>query len=630
MPASARVLARPTRRPAALAVLCIAVLVVNLDNTILNVALPTLVLQLHAGTEELQWIVDAYALVFGGVMLTCGSLADRMGRRRLFVVGLAAFGAGSLGAAFSSGVGPLIGWRAVMGAGAAATIPSGLSIVNDLFRERAERARAVGVWSGTIGLGIAVGPVAGGLLLSRFWWGSIFLVNVPVVMVGIVGAMVFVPESHDHAARRPDPFGAVLTISGLGLVLWAIIEGPNRGWTSPSVLGALVAGLAVIAGFVVWEHRCDHPMLPLALFRSRRFSIAVVAVALGVFALLGGLFIETQFLQFALGFSPLKAGLSILPIAGVLAVGALTASTVVSVIGTKYSAAAGLGLIAAGLLQIAAASSVTADYLRILPGMLLMGLGAGLLMPTATDSVLGTLPHKDSGVGSATNSTSMQVGGALGVAVVGSILLSRFQGTLAPALAGHHVPAAARQTIVGSLGGALAVSHFIGGSLGDALAHLARSGFALGSHGALMAAAGVTAAGAVLVLVSLPGTAKPDGRRASSQGPPDGHGDHIGWTDSDRVPQGNQPPSARAPVEKWWEPLHLLSLLLEDLRVGHRPDASKTIWQGSPIRGMYFDHRRHGVPDGNRHILVGQVHPLSTPDSSGVAKGKAQRERGGE
>ncbi len=520
--------------------LCTAVLIVNLDNTILNVALPTLVLQLHAGTEELQWIVDAYALVFGGVMLTCGSVADHIGRRKLFVIGLAVFGAGSLGAASAAGVYPLIAWRAVMGAGAAATIPSGLSIVNNLFRHPAERARAVGIWSGTIGLGIAVGPVAGGLLLSRFWWGSIFLVNVPVVVVGIVGAMVFVPESHDHAARRPDPFGAVLTMSGLGLVLWAIIEGPDRGWMSPSVLGAMFTGLAVIGGFIVWEDRCDHPMLPLGLFRSRRFTIAVVAVALGVFALLGGLFMETQFLQFALGYSPLQAGLCILPIAGVLALGALTATTVVSAIGTKLTAAAGLGLITAGLVQIAAVSSVTADFSRILPGMLLMGLGAGLLMPTATDSVLGTLPHEDSGVGSATNSTAMQVGGALGVAVVGSVLSSRFQGTLVPALAGHHVPAVARQTILGSLGGALAVARIVGGTLGSALAHVARVGFASGSHDALMVAAGVTGAGVVVVLAALPNSTTTESRPHDSRGPLDGHGVNVGPAGSVPIPDPPQ------------------------------------------------------------------------------------------
>jgi EmrB/QacA subfamily drug resistance transporter len=510
---------RASHRGVALGVLCIAVLVVNLDNTILNVALPTLVLRVRASTEELQWIVDSYAMVFGGVLLVCGSLADRFGRRRLFIIGLATFGAGSLGAAFSGSVDPLIAWRAVMGAGAAATIPSGLSIVNDLFRRPAQRARAVGIWSGTIGLGIAVGPLAGGLLLSRFWWGSIFLVNIPVVVVGIVGALLVVPESLDHAARRPDPIGAVLAVTGLSLILWAIIEGPTHGWLSRSVLGATLTGAVVITVFVVWEHRSDHPMLPLRFFRARRFTIAVVAVALGVFALLGGLFVQTQYLQFGLGYSPLKAGLCILPIAGVLAAGALTSTVIVSAIGTRLTAAGGLVLIAAGLIQISAVSSVTASYAQVLPGMLLMGLGAGLLMPSATDSVLSTLTQDDAGVGSATNSTAIQVGGALGVAVVGSVLSSSFQGTLRPALAGHHVPKIAVQTILGSLGGALAVARLAGGALGAGLAHLARVGFAVGSHRALLVAGVVTGAGAILVLAAFPASAPPDRSDAQASDP---------------------------------------------------------------------------------------------------------------
>ena len=253
--------------------------------------------------------------------------------------------------------------------------------------------------------------------------------------------------------------------------------------------------------------------------------------------------------KFALGFSPLEAGLCILPIAGVLAFGALIAARVVPAVGTKLTAATGLGLITAGLVQIAVVSSVTADFPRILPGMLLMGLGAGLLMPTATDSVLGTLPHGDSGVGSATNSTAMQVGGALGVAVVGSVLSSRFQGNLEPALAGHQVPAAARQAILGSLGGALAVARIAGGSVGKALAHVARVGFAMGSHDALMVAAGVTAAGAVLVVVALPNSTKPEIRCGGGRGPRDGHGVHIGRTDPSRSPM--PPVTAAGPSTAW-------------------------------------------------------------------------------
>jgi len=477
---------------------------VNLDNTILNVALPTLVVRLKATTDQLQWIVDAYAMVFGGLMLVGGSLADHYGRKRLFLAGLLIFGSGSLGASFAAGVDPLICWRAIMGAGAAMTIPSGLSIVNDLFREPDQRSKAVGIWSAMIGLGIAIGPVAGGLLLSRFWWGSIFLVNLPVVAAAVIGTLLLVPDSLNRSTRRPDPLGGLLTVVGLGLILWAIIEGPNDGWLSPRVLGAGLTGLAVMGGFVAWEHHIDHPMLPLVFFRARRFSLAVVAVALGVFALLGGLFVQTQFLQFGLGYSPLQAGLCILPIAGILAAGALASSSIVRSAGTKLTAATGLLLVSGGLIQIAAVASVTTTYAEVLPGMLLMGLGAGLLMPSATDAVLGTLPQDDAGVGSATNSTAMQVGGALGVAVVGSVLSTTYQHTLQPALASHHVPQVAAQGILGSLGGALAVARVVGGSLGAGLDHLARVGFALGSHDAFLVAGGVTGAGAVLILAAFP------------------------------------------------------------------------------------------------------------------------------
>ncbi len=533
--------------------LCLAVLIVNLDNTILNVALPTLVVRLRATTDQLQWIVDAYAMVFGGLMLVAGSLADRFGRKRLFLIGLVVFGTGSLGAAFSGSVTSLIGWRAVMGAGAAMTIPAGLSIVNDLFRQPAQRAKAVGIWSGTIGLGIAIGPVAGGLLLSRFWWGSIFLVNMPVVVAGLIGTLWLVPESRNHRTRRPDPLGAILTVAGLGLVLWAIIEGPDDGWLSPGVLGAAVAGIAVLTGFVVWELRIDHPMLPLSFFRSPRFSVAVVAVALGVFALLGGLFIQTQFLQFSLGYSPLKAGLCILPIAGLLVAGALASPWIVRAVGTKLTAATGLLVVSGGLLQIAIEASATATYAEVVPGLLLVGLGAGLLTPSATDSVLGSITQDDAGVGSATNSTAMQVGGALGVAVVGSVLSTRYRHSLVPALAAHHVPQVAAQAILGSLGGALAVARIVGGQLGAGLAQLARLGFSLGSRSALLVAAGVTLAGALLVLAALPSRQPPHRAEPPASSDP-GDIPPVAGRAPAGVLQAGQPPEGGGSVDRLGHP----------------------------------------------------------------------------
>ncbi len=419
-----------------LAVVCVSALIINVDNTILNVALPTLVRDLHATSSQLQWIVDSYAMVFAGLLLVGGSLGDRFGRKRLFLLGLAVFAGASVGAALSGSVDLLIAWRAAMGAGAALTIPSSLSIINDVFRDPAERARAIGAWGGTIGLGIAVGPIAGGLLLARFWWGSIFIVNVPIVVAGILGALVLVPDSKNASAERPDPGGAVLSIAGLGLLLWAIIEAPAKGWASGEVVGAGLASLAVLGAFVGWEARSRHPMLKLGFFSDRRFSVAAAAELLGTFGLLGTLFLQTQFLQFDLGYSPLRAGLCILPLAAVLVVSAALAPIAARVIGIKFTVAAGLAAIAGGLWQISAVSGLTTTYGQVVPGLLLIGLGAGLLIPTATNSVVGSVPQGDSGIGSASNAVALQVGGALGVAVIGSVMSTRYQDHLTAALAG--------------------------------------------------------------------------------------------------------------------------------------------------------------------------------------------------
>ncbi len=485
-------------------VLCASALIVNVDNTILNVALPTLVRTLHATSSQLQWIVDSYAMVFAGLLLVGGSLADRFGRKRFFLIGLGVFAAGSIGAAFSGSVDLLIAWRAVMGAGAALTIPASLSIINDVFRVPAERARALGAWAATIGLGIAIGPIAGGLLLARFWWGSIFLVNVPIVVAGFAGALLLVPDSKNPAADRPDPWGAALSIGGLGLLLWAIIEAPASGWGSWKVIGAGLASLAVLGTFVTWEARSSHPMLKLGFFSDRRFSVAAAAEILGVFGLLGALFVQTQFLQFDLGLSPLQAGLRILPMAAVLAVSAQKSPLLARVIGLKFTVAAALAAIAGGLWQISAVSAVTTTYADVVPGLLLIGLGAGLLLPTATNSVVGSVPQGDSGMGSASNAVALQVGGALGVAVIGSVLSTRYQDHLTTALAGRHLPATATQTILGSLGGALAVAAHAGGATGALLAHTARAAFMSGNEIALAVGAAVALVGVLLVLARLP------------------------------------------------------------------------------------------------------------------------------
>jgi EmrB/QacA subfamily drug resistance transporter len=490
-------------------VLCVSILVVNLDNTILNVALPTLVRKLGATASELQWIVDSYAMVFAGLLLVGGSLADRFGRKRVFLIGLTTFACGSVGAAFSDSVGTLIAWRAVMGAGAALTMPATLSLINDLFRDPRERSRAIGLWAGTSGIGIAIGPIAGGVLLAHFWWGSVFFVNVPIVLAGLIGAVLLVPESSNPNAARPDPVGGLLSILGLGCILWAIIEAPTHGWSSKGVVSVGLAGLAVLAIFIVWELRSDHPMLDLRFFRARRLSGATSSVSLGAFALFGALFVQTQFLQFDLHLSALQAGVRILPLAATIAVAAPLSTLVVRFLGSKVPAGAGLLAIAGGLCEISLVSAPSTSYAQVLPGMLLIGLGAGLLLPTATDAVIGSIPRGDAGVGSATNGVSIQLGGALGVAVIGSVLSTRYLHQMTSALAGTAIPAVARHAALGSIGGALDVAAKLPGAAGGELVAHAGPAFMSGQGIAFGVGAAVALAGMIVAVAALPARPAP-------------------------------------------------------------------------------------------------------------------------
>jgi len=487
----------------ALAVLCVTVLIANLDNTVLNVALPTLVRDLNATSSDLQWIVDAYIIVFAGLLLAAGSLADRIGRKKTFLAGLAVFAAGSAWAAFSGDVDTLIAARASMGVGGALMIPSTLSIISNMFANPAERQRAIAVWAGTSGVGVALGPIIGGLLLARFWWGSVFLINVPIAAAGLLAAVWLVPDSKSASAKAPDLAGAILSVAGIGMILWSIIEAPARGWSSPLVVAAGAGGLAVLAVFAAWERITTHPMLNLAFFRQRSFSAAIPAVAAVTFGLYGALFVLTQFMQFLLGYTPLQAGIRVLPAAAAVVVIAPASALLVRTIGTKLTMAAGLALIAAGLWQISGAT-VTTTFAGTVVGMVLLGAGAGLAIPTATGSVIGSVPESDSGVASATNTTAIQLGGALGVAVVGSLLATRYQDTMTAALAGQHLPHTAMTAIHSSLGGALAVAARAGGAAGQLLALLARTAFVNGMDLGLLTGAVVAIAGCLLVLVWLP------------------------------------------------------------------------------------------------------------------------------
>jgi EmrB/QacA subfamily drug resistance transporter len=503
-PATAEMPAGARTRWLALAVLATTVLIASLDNTVLNVALPTLVRDLHASSSDLEWITDAYIIVFAGLLLAAGSLADRVGRKKTFLAGLAVFAGGSAAAAAAGNVTTLIAARAGMGIGGALMIPSTLAIIGTMFHDKAERQRAISLWAGTNGIGVALGPIIGGLLLAHFWWGSVFLINVPIAVAGFIAALRLVPDSKNPHANAPDAPGAAMSIAGLGAILWSIIEAPTRGWSDPAILAVGAAGLAMLAAFAAWERHTSHPLLNLNFFRKREFSAALPAVATAMFGLYGALFVLTQFLQFSLGYTPLQTGIRVLPAASALLVIAPLSARLVNSIGPKLTMAAGLVLIAAGLWQISGATVATTFTGTVL-GMVLLGAGAGLAIPTATGSVLGSVPESDSGVASATNTTAIQVGGALGVAVVGSLLATRYQDTMSTSLAGRHLPHAVLTAIQSSLGGALAVAAHVGGPAGDLLAHLARTAFVNGMDLGLFTAAVVALAGAAAALAWLPG-----------------------------------------------------------------------------------------------------------------------------
>jgi EmrB/QacA subfamily drug resistance transporter len=492
-------------------VLCTTILVVNLDGTVLNVALPTLVRDLQATSSQLQWIVDAYALVLGGLVLAAGALADRVGRKWTFLAGLMAFAAGSTWAAFSGSVGMLIAARASMGIGAALMMPSTLAIITDVFRDGALRQRAIGIWAGSSGVGFALGPIVGGLLLEHFWWGSVFLINLPIALLGVLAAIPLVPNSKNPAAPRPDVVGAALSIAGIGLVLWSLIEAPVQGWSSARAIVPGTSGLALLAVFAIHERASSHPMLDFRFLRRRSFSVAISVVGLVMFGLVGSLFLLTQFLQFELGYSALQAGLRMLPLAAALAVVAPLSALTNRLVGARITTAAGMLLVAAGLWLISGAS-VAWSYSDLLPGMIVIGIGAALVLPSVSASVIGSVPAGDTGVGAATNGALMQIGGALGVAVIGSLLSTRYQDRMTAALAPHHLPPALQTAILGSIGGALDVAARLGGPTGAWLAQAARSAFVSGADLGLTVAAAVALGAFVVALAALP--ARPEeGRR---------------------------------------------------------------------------------------------------------------------
>ncbi len=418
----------------ALAVICLAELLVMLDNTIVNVALPSMGVQLHAGVSGLQWVVDAFTLTFAGLLLACGNLGDRYGRKRMLVIGLVGVGVMSVVGANADSLTAVIAARAGMGIFAAAVFPATLALIINIFTERRERALAIAAWTAMAGFAIAIGPISGGWLLEHFSWHSVFWINVPVAAVAVIATILLVPESKASVVGKFDPVGIVASIAGIALLVWAIIEAPHNGWTSQTTLLTAAAGAALLAGFIAWELRTDSPILDMNLFRNRRFSMPALAIAVGYFSMFGFLFLITQYFQGVREYTPLEFGIASLPFAVSVAVGAPIATMLAQRIGATAVIVFGLLLTGVGL-YLGSTVAVDSDYVTgVLPSMVSMALGLAIVQGPATESIMASLPLDEAGAGSAVNDTTREVGGTLGVAVLGSIVASYYTTRVSPVI----------------------------------------------------------------------------------------------------------------------------------------------------------------------------------------------------
>ncbi|WP_425245993.1 MFS transporter [Streptomyces sp. NEAU-NA10] len=422
-----------------LGVICLAQLTVLLDNTVLNVAIPSLTREMDAATSDVQWMINAYSLVQSGLLLTAGSAADRYGRKKMLATGLALFGVGSLAAGLAESTGQLIAARAGMGVGGALLMTTTLAVAMQIFTSE-EQPKAIGIWAAVNSLGFATGPLIGGFMLNHFWWGAIFLINLPVAALGLIAVVALVPESKNPQGDRPDLLGALLSTIGMASLVYAIISGPEHGWTSSRVLVTGAVALVVLALFAYWESRIPYPMLDMRFFRNRRFTGAVAGAVLITFGMGGSLFLLTQHMQFVLGYGPLEAGLRTAPLA--LVIVALNFSGVAAKwttkLGTPVAILIGMAVMSGGLVSIATLGS--GGYTGMLLGLVLIGVGAAVASPAMAHAIMSAIPRERAGVGAGINGTLAEFGTGLGVAVLGAVLNSRFA-ALVP-VAASSLPAA--------------------------------------------------------------------------------------------------------------------------------------------------------------------------------------------
>jgi EmrB/QacA subfamily drug resistance transporter len=496
----------PEARWMVLAVVCVAVFAINVDTTLVNVTLPTLVRDLDASTSELQWVVDAYNLAFAALVLAAGSLSDRFGRKGALITGLAVFGLATAAGSLATSTGQLVVARAVMGFGAAIVFPNTLSILSNVFTDRTERAKAIGVWGATTGMGVAFGPIVGGFLLEHFWWGSVFLAMAPAAVVAILLVAVAVPTSRDPSTPRLDRVGLALSTTGIGLLVYSIIEAPARGWSAPASVAGFAGGIATLALFAAWERRVSSPMLDVRLFANLRFSAASASVTVAFFTLFGFIFMVTMYFQFMHGYSPLSTGLRTLPVALSMGAASVIGTRLAVHLGNKVVVTGGLLLMAIGFLWISRSSAHT-PYLETIGQMLVTAGGMGFTSAPATEAIMGVVPKEKAGIGSAVNDATRELGGTLGVAVIGSVFASIYIHTIetsrAAAVIGPTLLGQAKESVGGALAGAnaLARTNPEGAQLlTDATNHAFFDGFTVGC----IVAASVALLGAIFAAVFLP------------------------------------------------------------------------------------------------------------------------------
>ena len=485
-----------TARP--LAVLLLCAFAVTVDTTIVNVALPTLSEELDASTRELQWVVDAYTLVFAALVLAAGALGDRFGRKRLLLAGLVVYGVANGAAAMVESSDGLIACRALMGVGAAIVFPATLSTIVHLFPERAARAKAIGLWGATTGVAVALGPIVGGALLESSGWPATFWMKVPLAALALVLTLAVVPASGDPRRPPVDRMGLVLSTLAILALTFTVIEAPEQGWLSARTLGGFGLSVALLVAFIAYELAVDAPLLDVRLFRNGRFSAASAAVTFAFFALFGFIFLITVYFQVLRGYEPLETGWRLLPVALSTGVASVTGTLLAVRIGNKAVVAGGLGLMAIAFAWTSQVDNAT-SYLEIAGQMVVLGSGMGFTTAPATESIMGAVPAANAGVGSGVNDTTRELGGTLGVAVIGSVFASLYAAGFDAAPAGLPVEPARE-----SIGAALGIAQQIGGASGDALRQLATGGFYDGLEAGCLVAAGVCVLGSLMAAVLLP------------------------------------------------------------------------------------------------------------------------------